>query len=180
MSAPAQPAPPLLECGRDLLVLVEQVADDLPPAEPEHQARCPFCQEALRRLRVAFGALRDLAGEAVRPPRGLSARVLDALRRERDGVLIGDAAGGRDTVSETIVTQIARRAAAAVEGVRGTSVVAARDDDGGVVLDVHVTAGIGPSLPDLAAQLREAVIAHVWALAGVRVTTVDVTVDDIA
>jgi uncharacterized alkaline shock family protein YloU len=180
MSAPAQPAPPLLECGRDLLVLVEQVSEDLPPAEPEHQARCPFCQEALRRLRVAFDALRDLAGEAVRPPRGLSARVLDVLRRERDSVLVAASAGGRDTVSEVIVAQIARRAALSVQGVRGASVVPARGDDGGVVLDVHVTVALGPSLPDLAAQLREAVVAHVWTLAGVRITSVDVTVDDVA
>lgn len=180
MSAPAQPAPPRLDCGRDLLALVEQVSEGLPPAEPEHQARCPFCQEAIARLRVAFDALHDLAGRSVRPPRGLSSRVLDVLRRERDSVLIAAGPGGRDTVSEVIVSQIAREAALAIDAVRHVSVVSASRQDGGVDVDVHVTAALGPPLPELVALLREQVVAHVWALAGARVTTVDVTVDDVA
>lgn len=180
MSAVASPQPPLLECGRDLYVLVEQVSEGLPPAEPEHQAGCPFCQEALRRLRIAFDALRDLAGQAVQVPRGLSARVLEQLRRERQSVVVAASAGGQDTVAEAIVSQIARQAVLSVDAVRGVSVVVSgpRADEG-LALDVHVTAALGPSLPDLTAQLREQVMAHVWALAGVRVARVDVTVDDV-
>ncbi|CAB4945665.1 unannotated protein [freshwater metagenome] len=180
MSSVAQPPPTTLECGRDLLALVEQVSEGLPPAEPEHQARCGFCQEAIARLKAALGALRDLAGEAVRTPRGLSARVLEQLRRERHSVLIGAGSGGRDTVSEVIVSQIARRAVLAVEAVHHASVVSESRQDGGVDLDVRVTARLGPSLPDLVEELREEVSAHVHALAGVRVTRIDVTVDDVA
>jgi uncharacterized alkaline shock family protein YloU len=179
MTRPAQPDPPRLECGRELLVLVEQVSDGLPPAEPEHQARCPFCQEALARLQSAFDALHELAGRTVAAPRGLSTRVLEQLRRERHSVVIAASPAGRDTVSEVIVTQIARRALLAVDAVRDVSVVSHATQDGRVDLDVHVVAALGPALPDLAAELRDQVLAHVWALAGARVGRVDVTVDDV-
>lgn len=179
MTRPASPQPPVLECGRELLVLVEQVSEGLPPAEPEHQARCPFCQEAIARLTAAFGALRDLAGQTVRAPRGLSSRVLEQLRRERGTVVIAAGTGGRDTVSEVIVSQIARQAALELDAVRHVSVVTDARQDGGLELDVHVTAELGPSLPELVAQLREHVMARVRALSGARVTKIDVTVDDV-
>ncbi|MDO9407969.1 Asp23/Gls24 family envelope stress response protein [Patulibacter sp.] len=179
MSTVAQPVPPTLECGRDLLALVEQISEGLPPADPEHQARCSFCQEAIARLKAAFEALRDLAGQAVRTPRGLSARVLEQLRRERHSVLIGAGVGGRDTVSEVIVSQIARRAALGVEAVQHVSVVSESRQDGGVDLDVRVTADLGPSLPDLALRLRDRVSSRIRELVGVEVTRIDVTVDDV-
>jgi hypothetical protein len=174
-----QVATPRLECGRDQLAIVEQVSEGQPPADPAHQAVCAFCQEAIARLRIAFDALRDMAGQAVRAPRGLSARVLEQLRRERHSVVISATVGGRDTVSEVIVSQIARQAALALDAVRHVSVVSDSKQDGGVELDVHVTAKLGPPLPDLVVQLREQVMAHVWTLAGARVTKVDVTVDDV-
>lgn len=179
MSRPTQAGPPVLECGRDLLSLAEQVSEGLPPTEPEHQARCPFCQEAITRLRVAFDALHDLAGQTVRAPRGLSSRVLDQLRRERGTVVIATGEGGSDSVSEVIVGQIARHAALGMDAVLHVSVVTDALQDGGLELDVHVTAALGPSLPALVDRLREQVVAHVWALSGARVTRIDVTVDDV-
>jgi uncharacterized alkaline shock family protein YloU len=171
---------PRLECGRDLLAIVEQVADGLPPKDPEHQSVCAYCQEAIARLRLAFDSLRELAGQAVRAPRGLSARELEQLRRERHSGVISAADGGRDTVSEVIVSQIARQAVLALDAVRHASVVSDSQQAGGVQIDVHITARLGPPLPDLIAQLREQVMAHVWTLAGARVTRVDVPVDDLA
>lgn len=167
---------PKLGCGRDLAPLVDQIAEGAPAPDPGHQAQCPFCQDALVRLRVAHDALREVAGESVPVPRGLSARVLERLRRERRDLVIGASAAGRDTVSEFIVAQIARRAALAVDGVLNAS-VSTDATEAGVSLRLHLTAELGPPLPELADTVRDHVGDDVWALAGVRVLRVDVAVD---
>ena len=168
-----------LPCGADVMALVDQVYDGAPPENPEHQRTCPYCQEAISRLRAALGQLRDLAGETIRPPRGLSGRVLEQLRRERETVVIAEGPLGRDTVNEIIIAQVARRAALCVPGVRYASCVAELADSGAVDLEVNVTAELGPSLPSLADAVRALVLTHTAALIGARLGRIDVTVDDI-
>src|SRR3712207_8037602 len=58
-----------LPCGVALEALVGQVVEREPPADPAHQASCPYCQAALRGLRTAWGDLRALASEPVRVDR---------------------------------------------------------------------------------------------------------------
>ncbi|MDO9407979.1 Asp23/Gls24 family envelope stress response protein [Patulibacter sp.] len=173
-----RPPAPTLECGRDLLALVEQVTEELPPADPEHQASCPYCQDALARLRADSGALRELAAEPVRVPRDLSGRLVAGLRGGGRSIVVAAAPGGRDSVAEAVVCRLARLAALAVQGVHQASAVVVHRD-AGITLDLHVTAELDRSLPDLATQLREAVTHAVARSSGVRVTAVDVTVDDV-
>lgn len=169
-----------LECGHDLLELVEQVTDGAIPADPEHQANCPYCQEALCRLRAANGQLRALAGERVDVPRGLTRRVMAQLRRERGRVPLASSPAGADTASDLVIVQIARRAARSIEGVRNCSVTLDPvEADGILALTIHLTAVLGPSLPELTEQVRAAVVADLLALAGLQAGAVAVVVDDV-
>ncbi|WP_026910475.1 anti-sigma factor family protein [Patulibacter minatonensis] len=173
------PDDPRLECGVPLLELVAQVADRTPPADPAHQAECPYCREALARLDGSAADLRALASEDVRPPRGLSARVLEQLRRERGRILVAAGRDGRDTVTDVIVAQIASRAAMELPPVRFVSVRTTQEQDGGVHLVLHVTADLGPALGPVATEIRDVVTDRVARLAGVAVTRVDVVFDDV-
>jgi hypothetical protein len=168
-----------LPCGADLEALVEQIYDGTAPIDPEHQRTCPYCQEAIVSLRVALGELRALAGKSVRPPRGLSGRVLEQIRRERDVVVIADGPMGRDTVSELIVAQVARRAALTVRGVHLASCVARLAENGLVDLTLNVSAELGLSLPELAEEVRAVALAHAAALVAIRLGRIDVTVEDV-
>lgn len=168
-----------LECGVSLTDLTQQVHDDKAPADAAHQAQCPYCQEALRRLRATSAQLRQLAGEEVRAPHGLRDRVVRQLRRDSDRVIVADGPNGRDSVSDVLLAQLARHAAALVSGVRMASVIAAVGRDGGVALDVHLTTDLGPPLPEVIARVRDDVAASVSKRAGAVVTRVDVTVDDV-
>lgn len=175
-----QEASTRLDCGVDLLDLVEQVSDGTPPADPAHQADCPYCQQALRRLRTASGQLRDLAGEPVRVPPGLASRVMAQLRRERGRVPIASGVHGTDTASDVVVLQVVRRAARSVDGVRQCSVsLHPATADGELSLTLHLTASLGPSRPDLAEAVRRAVAADVLALTGLRTGRVTVEIDDV-
>jgi hypothetical protein len=167
-----------LPCGTSLLGLVAQVADGTPPVDPAHQADCPHCREALDRLRGADRDLRSLAAVDVRAPRGLSARVLDGLRRERGRIVLRAGPEGRDTVTDTIVGQVARRAATDVPGVRFASVTTTEHQDG-VHLDLRITADLGPALGPIADAIRELVVDRVARLTGVAVVRIDVVFDDV-
>lgn len=171
----------ILECGRDLLDLVEQVTDGVPTTDGAHQAECPYCQEALCRLRTATGELRLLAGEQVRAPAGLARRVMAQLRRERGRVPIASGPAGVDTASDVVVLQIARRAARTVEGVLQCSVtLEPATADGELSLTIHITASLGRALPALADEVRSRVDADMLDLTGLRTGAIDVDVDDIA
>lgn len=174
-----QSLPMTLECGRDLTALVEQVADGVPPTDPEHQASCAYCQEALCRLRTATGQIRELGGVRVQVPDGLGRRVMAQLRRERGRVPLAGGSGGVDTVDDAVVTQIVRRAVLAVPGVLQCSVVVGSTTDEGLALTIHLTATLGPSLPGIGAEVRERVAADLHELAGLRTAGIAVHVDDV-
>lgn len=169
-----------LPCGTELAALIAQVADGVRVADPAHQAACPHCQAALGRIRALWSNVRDLAELPVRAPRGLLEEVRARMGRPSAGVMLPDATRGHTQVSERVLVGVAREAAQGVPGVAFASVLAHAAGPGSVVLRVRLVAAYGPSLPVLAASARERIVAHVGRLAGVRVTEVEVSVDDIA
>lgn len=169
-----------LECGRDLIDLVGQVTDGDPVPDPAHQAECPYCQEALCRIRTANSQLRSLAGEHVQVPRGLARRVMAQLRRERGRVPLGAGPLGVDTATDLVVIQIVRRAARSVEGVRQCSItLEPATADGDLAITIHLTALLGPPLPELADQVRDAVVSDLRAMTGLNAADVAIEIDDV-
>jgi len=72
-----------LPCGTWLAALVEQVADNLAPANPEHQVSCSHCQQTLGELEELWGRVRKLARKQVRAPYRIVQAVMRGIRAER-------------------------------------------------------------------------------------------------
>jgi len=71
-----------LPCGTWLAALVEQVADNLAPADPEHQVSCSHCQETLGELEELWGRVRELAREQMRAPYRIVQAVMRGIRAQ--------------------------------------------------------------------------------------------------
>jgi hypothetical protein len=169
-----------LACGADLQALVEQVFDERPPADADHQRICPHCQKALGRIRAAFDEVRGAAAETVSVPSALLRSVMAQLRAASPMLIVDVQPRGSTTVSERLVTSVARRAALAVPAVAYASVITdAAESPGTVRLRVRLVASLGPPLAEVAVQVREATITALERIVGARATSVDVTFDDL-
>jgi uncharacterized alkaline shock family protein YloU len=71
-----------LPCGTRLAALIEQVADNLVPTNPEHQASCSHCQETLGELEELWGRVRELAREQVSAPYRIVQAVMHRIRAQ--------------------------------------------------------------------------------------------------
>jgi Asp23 family, cell envelope-related function len=169
-----------LPCGTKLAALITQVAEGAPAFDPAHQAKCPHCQASLGRIRELWSDVWALADEPVRAPRGLLDEVIARLSGPAGAVTLGEASRGHTRVSEAVLAGVAREIAQAIPAVAFASVLAHAAGPGAVVLRVRLVAAYGPSLPVLAAAVREQIVTHVRRLTGVQVTEVEVSVDDVA
>ena len=169
-----------LPCGMELAALIPEVAEGAPAADLAHQAECPYCRAALGRIRELWSDVRALANVPVRAPRGLLDAVIARVSGPAGAVMLPDATRGHTQVSEAVLAGVAREAAQAVPAVAFASVLAHAAGPGSIVLRVRLVTAYGPSLPVLAAAVREQIVTHVRRMTGVRVTEVDVSVDDLA
>ncbi len=71
-----------LPCGTRLAALIEQVADNLVPANPKHQASCSHCQETLGELEEVWGRVRELARQQVTAPYRIVQTVMRRMRAQ--------------------------------------------------------------------------------------------------
>lgn len=168
-----------LACGTCLLALVEQVSEGTPPADPAHQATCPHCRRALARIGSVMEDVRGLAEEPVAVPHDLARQVMRRLRGERSQIALSPSARGRTVVNESLVAQVARRAALAVPDVAFASAVV-EESEAVVRVSVRLVVAYGPSLGRIAATVRERVVVELAELTGVRVERVDVSVEDLS
>lgn len=108
-----------LPCGTLFDVILEQVADDTPPSDPQHQSHCPHCRAALAELTDIWAPVRTLLDEPTPPLETLTGSVMErvvaiathgwhAVLQENPGVT---------RIAAWVVAIIARRAAAGVPGV---------------------------------------------------------------
>lgn len=111
--------PERLPCGTLFDTLLDQVADETPPQDPEHQANCPHCRAAIAELTEIWMPIRDLAQQPVTPPDTLTASVMERVMAIAThgwyAVLQGNP--GVNRIAAWVVAVIARRAAASVAGV---------------------------------------------------------------
>ncbi len=71
-----------LPCGGELSELIDQVADNLRPADPKHQSSCPHCRKVLRELNDLWGRVQELAREEVNAPYRIVQTVLQRIREQ--------------------------------------------------------------------------------------------------
>jgi uncharacterized alkaline shock family protein YloU len=178
-----------LPCTVALDDLLEQVADHGAPADPAHQASCPYCRATLAELKALWEPVHQAAARPVHAPPALMTRVMEHIRLlTRDGLhaVLAGAGDGVTTVAVWVIAVIARRAAAAVPGVAFVLGKAGAGRDSGVgaagrsvVIRLEVVATYGQDLRRLGEQVRQRVAGQVQALTGCTVTEVDVRFVDV-
>lgn len=176
---------PVLACGVAFEALVDQVAEHTVPVDAEHQAGCEHCQAALQALSRAWGEVEFFARQPVRVPAGLTARIMTEIRalvaRWGDAaVLIG--ARGETRISESVLAQVARRAALLVPGVALASALGAAVDPvdrSRVRFTLRLAIIFGPAVDTLADAVRAEISRHVSAHTGMRVSAIEIVVEDI-
>lgn len=108
-----------LPCGTLFDTLLDQVADETPATDPEHQANCPHCRAAIAELTDIWMPVRELVQQPVNPPDTLTASVMErvvAIATHGWYAVIQDDPGV-NRIAAWVVAVIARRAAASVTGV---------------------------------------------------------------
>lgn len=169
-----------LACGTPIVNLVEQVFEGAQASDPGHQADCPHCQAALRKLESVYDRMTGLAAEPVAAPPDLVQNVMRRLRRDRTRVLVSADPHGSVTVEQAVIVQIARLAALEIEGVAFASVQLTRGaPPGSVALSAQIVVDYGPPISSLAATVRDRIQQHVARYGGILVTAVDLAVEDI-
>lgn len=111
--------PERLPCGTRFDDLLDQVADDIPPSDPEHQASCPHCRATLAELADIWAPVRAVAQEPNPPPDTLTASVMErvvAIATHGWHAVLKDTPGVT-RIAAWVVAVVARRAAAGVSGV---------------------------------------------------------------
>lgn len=175
-----------LPCGVGLDALLAQVAEQLPAADPGHEARCPYCQTAVRAVHQSWSEFQTLARAPVPIPPGLTARIMARMRdvaHRAVGNVILASPRGQTQISHDVIAKIARRAALAVPGVLFASARPEPDqpaDPARINLAVRLIATYGPALHAIADRVQATLSAHIYALTGADLATVDITFADIA
>jgi len=197
-----------LPCGVDVGLLVDQVAEGLPPVDPEHQATCEFCQAALADLEPLWGQVRELAREDVVVPARLLATVMQAVRAEQipgraAGLSLRDVlpqlvshallVGERGTlrISDSVIAQILVREALATPGVsaldsggvrsmlRATPGVEVTVDGSRVAVRLRLVVDLGLPIPKVLRAVRLRAAKAVRVMTGLETSAIDITVTDV-
>ncbi len=180
------PEPRRLPCGADLEQLVTQIADTQPPANPAHQARCPYCQATLRRLRDTWQDLHTLATQPVPIPPTLTAQIMARVRilahHATDSILLGHRRG-ETRISHAVVGRVIGRVALAVPGVIFASarpIAHQPPDPRRLSVSIRLVVAYGPAIEALVQAVRAIIDHHVPTLTGAQLTQIDITIEDIA
>ncbi|MFC9254013.1 Asp23/Gls24 family envelope stress response protein [Amycolatopsis thailandensis] len=175
----------LLPCGRD----VEQVWERLDEVDAgradAHELDCPHCRATRESLLVLRGLTQELADDDTEPSPDLTSRIMSAVRaevRRRDLVPLASPEPGEVRVSDQAVAAVLRFAADSVAGVRarGCRVLRSPDMTDALAVDVELSIAIAHDFDhDSLDVVRERVTAAAGARVGLRLTRLDLTVEDI-
>jgi uncharacterized alkaline shock family protein YloU len=183
-----------LPCGADLGILVDQVAENLSPRDPEHEAGCEHCQAALAELGPLWEQVRELAREDVEVPPALLATVMRAVRAVipqlvNHALLLGER--GTLKIADSVVALIVAREALVTPGVLsldsgGASSLVGRSPGVVVVVDesrvsvrLRLVAELGWPIPDVVDAVRRRAGAAVQIMTGLETAAIDITVTDV-
>ena len=175
-----------LPCGVALETLLIQIADHSPVGDPAHQASCPYCQAALRRLRQGWEDLQAVARQPVAIPDGLTAKIMAQVRAlagyVADSVLLGRRRG-ETRVSHAVIAALVQRLALRVPGVVFASARLRSPEPTQprrVTLVLKVVVAFGPAIERIVDSLRETLRRRIPALTGAELERIDITISDIA
>ncbi|MET8678977.1 hypothetical protein ABZW18_15720 [Streptomyces sp. NPDC004647] len=171
----------LLPCGRPLSRAWEQARDSAPRTDP-HTAGCPYCRQAVEGLAALDEATSALRAQERPSGQTLADRVMRAVRAEvRLGRMLPLDDPAQDLrIAETAAARVLRRAADTVSGARAASCRMTPTDDGTAVhISLTLAAALDRPLPDLADQVRRAVLHAAHRVLGLAVTGVDLEIVDV-
>lgn len=174
-----------LPCGAQLETLLLQVTDHEQPADPTHQADCPYCQATLRRLRAGWGDMAALRDEPVAIPTGLTARIMAqvrALAAQLSGSILIGHPRGETRVSHAVISRVVARVANAVPGVTLASARAIPLDPPEptrLSVSIRLVARFGARLEPLAEAVRHAVRRRISTLTGAEIARIEVHIADV-
>ena len=178
--------PRRLPCGDDLEQLVAQIADSEPATDAAHQARCPYCQATLRRMRDAWEDVHTLATQPVPIPPTLTAQIMARVRilarHATDSILLGHPRG-ETRISHALVGRVTARLALGVPGVTFASarpIPHQPPDPRRLSVTIRLVVAYGPTIDAVVQTVRAIIDRHVPALTGAQLTHIDITIEDIA
>ncbi len=175
-----------LPCGVPLETLLIQIADQCPVEDPAHQASCPYCHAALRRLQQGWEDFQAVARQPVAIPEGLTAKIMAQVRAlasyVSDSILLGHRRG-ETRISHAAVGALAQRLALRVSGVLFASVRIHPQEPTQprrVTLALKLVVAFGPPIEVIVAALRENLRHRIPVLTGAELDRIDITISDIA
>ncbi|RZQ65192.1 Asp23/Gls24 family envelope stress response protein [Amycolatopsis suaedae] len=177
-----------LPCDRDLDQVWERLDEIESGHADAHELDCPHCRTASESLLALRSATREMAAEVEQPPPDLLGKIMNAVRAEaRRGHLVRlpTPEPGQVDVSEAAVAVVLRFAADQVDGVRARRCrvrVLGSGDSGEHLVRVELTLAVDVRIVDGGAaldQVRERVSAAATARVGLRITELDLVLDDI-
>ncbi|WP_329191817.1 MULTISPECIES: hypothetical protein [unclassified Streptomyces] len=170
-----------LPCGRPLARAWEQARDPAAAAADPHTTGCTFCREAVEALTALDRATRALRAEERPDVRTLGDRIINAVRAEtRLGpMLLLDDPDRNLRIAERTAAKVLRRAADSIPGARAASCRFTPLQEGDTLHTVSMTiaAALDDPLPELAEEVRQAVLGAADHLLGLAVATVDLTIN---
>lgn len=176
-----------LPCGNDPRTLVDQVFGEGEPAslaQAAHQATCPYCGASLASLRTLLQDVGTVAAEPVSAPPNFARRVMARVRDTAHEIEVSTATFGSTTVTQALVTRIARLAAMKIPNVTFALADAEEAGEAGggerLSLTVRLVAVYGVDLHQLASAVRERVVHDVRRTIGVPLGRVDVFVEELS
>lgn len=192
-----------LPCGAEVDLLLEQVADDRAGDLDDHQRDCVHCQAAIAEFATLWAPVAAQAATRPAAPPGLTAAVMNQIRRLVSDVWYTLQATDLGTIriAARIVATLARDSARTVPGVR---VALGRSSHGrlaelaekaslghhhpeaavGVlgrtaVIDLAVAVSYGDSAQEVARAIQRRVIDELRQTLGLETVVVNVTIDDV-
>lgn len=171
-----------LPCGHDIDQLWDHLAKG---ALDEHTRSCEYCQAALNEIRLLGTATSELAAEPVRPPAGLSGKVMAAVRARSASaprIDLPGPAGNRLFIREPAAAFILRAAGDTVDGIRTRSCrLTPEPHDLSLSTDLKLSISLRFDMPALAAAraVRMAVRAAARAQLGLTLGRIDIDVVDV-
>ncbi len=191
-----------MPCGKDLDVLVEQVADGHGQDLDDHERGCAHCRAYLGEIGRLWAPVGALAAERIEPPPDVLGKVMTLVRELALEIWHVVLPGERGTtrIAARVLATLATRAAARAHGVlvvlgrstqarmvaRTTEATQSHQHPGSAVgiagqhavIDLAVVSAYAVYIPDVAATIRRLVTDQLHS-AGLSDVDVNITVDDV-
>ncbi|KMO93450.1 hypothetical protein ACS04_34750 [Streptomyces roseus] len=170
-----------LPCGRPLARVWEQARAPATAAIDPHTTGCAFCREAIEGLAALDRATRALRAEDRPDDHSLADRIISAVRAETrlGAMLLLDDPDRNRRIAESTAAKVLRRAADSIPGARAAScrLSPVQEGDTWHTVSMTIAAALDDPLPQLAEEVRGAVLGAAHHMLGLAVAAVDLTIN---